>query len=67
MKTETGRRLTELEITPEMIEAGVAYAIDSMAFVEPVASGEALREFVATLYSVMTSGGKAPTLHSGVS
>ena len=61
----TGRRSTyDIEITPEMIAAGFDYAVESMAFVEPVASGEELKGFVVGLYRVMASGGKAPKFHS---
>ena len=64
--SETGRCL-EIEITPEIIAAGEEYAVDSMAFVDPVVSGSDLRDFVTSLYRVMASVGKAPTGRSAAS
>ena len=50
-----------------MIAAGEEYAVDSMAFVDPVVSGSDLRDFVTSLYRVMASVGKAPTGRSAAS
>lgn len=61
MDAQTGRRSEPIEITPEMIEAGVGYIDSSRALIEPTpSSDEEVADLVTNLFRIMALAGDAP-------
>jgi hypothetical protein len=57
----TGRYLDVIEITPEMIEAGISYFASMRAFAQPLpGSDEDVGELAIGVFKAMASVGKAP-------
>ena len=62
------RPVLEIEITPEMIEAGIDFFTSARAFIDPCpGSDEEVGEIAVGVFKAMLLAGKAPKHRSAIS